>query len=195
MSYWENLWMRYEVVTKLGLSDFLIGFFFLSFSFLIFLVERSYAFQTFLLLVGILIFLIIFSIRCIFSYLDTHPMLIPNLTIWILLHWLITIPFLILHVYLIFFDVIGVRKLYLSALTFLVNLTFLLLTKRFRFLGYSALFLVGFVAYWVMPTLHPVLKWGFLFGLPCLVMIVTGFMIFIRFKKSFSDNTQPPAEV
>lgn len=198
MSYWENLLSRDEVTTKFGLSDILIGFFFLPLSFFIFLMEKSYVFLGFRLYSGLLTFLSIFSNRCLAYYLDTHPMQIPNLKKRILLRWLLIIPFLILLIlfaYSIFFDVIGDRKLYLSPLILIVNLEYLLITKQFRYLGYSALFLVGFVAYWVMPTLHPVLKWGFLFGLPCLVMIVTGFMIFIRFRKSLSDNTQPPAEV
>lgn len=196
MSYWEKGVIREEVSIKSGLEDILIGLFVLLIFAPIndFLEEYPFFIPGFLIFYGLLFYVLFFSNRFISDYLRSNTIQIHNMRKRILLSWLVVISFLFIYIYLFFFVNIG-KVLIFPVSTLIINIYSFIQTKKFRFLGYSALFLVGFVAYWVMPTLHPVLKWGFLFGLPCLVMIVTGFMIFIRFRKSLSDNTQPPAEV
>lgn len=196
MSYWEKAVIREEVSIKSGLEDIYIGLLVLLFFTPIndFLEEYPFFIPGFLICYGLLLYVIFFSNRFISDYLRSNTIQIHNMRKRILLSWLVVISFLFIFIYLFFFVNIG-KVLIFPVSSLIINIYSFIQTKQFRFLGYTALFLVGFVAYWYMPTLHPVLKWGFLFGLPCFVMIVNGFMIFIRFRKSLSDNTQPPAKV
>ena len=190
MSYWEKGVIREEVSIKSGLEDILSGLSFLMISMLIidFFEEHSFFFPGFHIIYGLALYVLFFSNRFTSDFLRSNTIQIHNMRKRILLSWLVVIGSLFICTYLCFFVNIG-KELIPPVFALIINIYSFIQTKKFRFLGYNVLFLVGFVAYWYMPTLHPVLKWGFLFGLPCFVMIVNGFFIFTRFRKSLSDST------
>ena len=196
MSYLENALKREEVSIKSGLEDIFVGLAIISLATNGFLEKVFFLFPGFLIIFGFYLYVLFFQNKFINDYVRSNTIQILNLRNRIWFCWLLLVTevsFLFLY-FVFFYGYIDIVFLFLVSVL-IINVYSFIQTKIFRFLGYNALFLAGFVLYWVMPALHPVVKWGFFFGLPCFVMLVNGFIIFTRFRKPLSDSTQPPAKV
>jgi len=202
MSYLENALKREEVSIKSGLEDIVMSLLILVFSMLIMLTAYDFSEKVpffwlgFFIFYGLVFYVLFFQKKFINDYVRSNAIQILNMRNRVWFYWLVIVMACSsLFLYFVFFYGHIEIEVFFLVIVLILNVYSFIQTKKVRFLGYNALFLVGFVLYWVMPALHPVLIWGFLFGLPCFVMIVNGFFIFTRFRKSLSDSTQPPAKV